>query len=102
MPATHADLLPYNTAQLAKWLDVPILLVMDGSRVENSIGAMVRGYCTWDTATGLNICGIVFNNVRDRDDLAELEAIVNSACPQRCVPPGPEPDNPSISLTLTR
>ena len=87
LPATSADVLPYNTAQLAKWLGVPILLVMDGSRVENSIGAMVRGYCTWDSAAGVNICGIVFNNVRDHDDLAELQAIVRSACPRRCVPP---------------
>lgn len=75
------DLLPYNTAELARWLGVPILLVMDGSKVENSIGAMVRGYCTWDTTTSVNICGIIFNNVRDHEDLAELEAIVNSACP---------------------
>ena len=97
--ATPADLLPYNTAQLAKWLGVPILLVMDGSRVENSIGAMVRGYCTWDTAAGSNIRGIVFNNVRDHGDLAELEAIVNSACPQRCVSSAPRTGHLSVSLT---
>ena len=81
-----SELLPYTTAQLAKWLGVPIVLVMDGSKVENSIGALVRGYCTWDTATGVDLCGIIFNNVRDPEDLAELEAIVNRAClPQRYV-----------------
>lgn len=77
----NADLLPYNTAQLAKWLDIPVVLVMDGSKLENSIGALVRGYCTWDTR--VEICGIIFNNVRDYDDLAELEAIVHSACPTK-------------------
>ena len=86
LPAAEGGLLPYNTAQLAKWLGVPILLVMDGSKVENSIGAMVRGYCTWDTTTSVNICGIIFNNVRDQEDLSELEAIVSSACPRPYVP----------------
>ena len=76
-----AELLPYSTAQLAKWLDIPVVLVMDGSRLENSIGALVRGYCTWDTR--VEICGIIFNNLRDYDDLAELEAIVHSACPTK-------------------
>lgn len=73
------ELLPYNTAQLAKWLDVPVVLVMDGSKLENSIGALVRGYCTWDDK--VEICGIIFNNVRDHDDLADLESIVYGACP---------------------
>ena len=77
------DLLPYNTAQLAKWLNVPVVLVMDGSRKENSIGALVRGYCAWDE--GVEIGGIIFNNVKDSDDLSDLEAIVNSAC-QRKIP----------------
>ncbi len=75
------ELLPYSTAQLARWLDIPVVLVMDGSKIENSIGALVRGYCTWDTS--IEICGIIFNNVRDYDDLAELEAIVHSACPAK-------------------
>ena len=79
----QSDLLPYNTAQLAKWLDVPVVLVMDGSKKENSIGALVRGYCTWDE--GVEIGGIIFNNVKDLDDLSDLEAIVNSAC-QRKIP----------------
>jgi cobyrinic acid a,c-diamide synthase len=76
-----ADLLPYNTAKLAKWLGVPVVLVMDGSRLENSIGALVRGYHTWDPR--VEICGIIFNNVRDLEDLAGLEAIVHSACPHK-------------------
>lgn len=73
------DLLPFSTAQVAKWLNVPVVLVMDGSKLENSIGALVRGYCTWDK--GVRIAGIIFNNVGEQDDLVDLEAIVNNACP---------------------
>jgi len=104
LSAAEGGLLPFSTAQLAKWLGVPILLVMDGSKVENSIGAMVRGYCTWDTTTSVNICGIIFNNVRDQEDLSELEAIVSSACPRPYVPfrsldvdPRPSPSMKSVA-----
>eukprot|EP00889_Picochlorum_renovo_P008125 jgi/Picre1/35155/NNA_002617.t1 len=78
-PGGSEDLLPFSTAQVAKWLNVPVVLVMDGSKLENSIGALVRGYCTWDK--GVRIAGIIFNNVGRQDDLVELEAIVNNACP---------------------
>jgi len=78
------DLLPFSTGQVAKWFNVPVVLVMDGSKLENSIGALVRGYCTWDK--GVRIAGIIFNNVGEQDDLVELEGIVNSACPGHEIP----------------
>lgn len=69
---------PFTTAQVAKLLGAPVILVVDGSVVENSIGALVRGYYTWDP--DLDICGIVFNKLNRVTDVEILSSIVSQAC----------------------
>ena len=50
-----------STAELAKQLDSPVLLVIDGSAMARSAAAMVSGYVKFDPA--LRVAGVLFNRV---------------------------------------
>ncbi|MGQ0812241.1 MAG: cobyrinate a,c-diamide synthase [Nitrospiraceae bacterium] len=50
-----------STAELAKQLDAPVLLVIDGSAMARSAAAMARGYAQFDPA--LRVAGVIFNRV---------------------------------------
>lgn len=50
-----------STAELAKQLDAPVLLVVDGSAMARSAAAMVSGYAKFDSA--LRVAGVMFNRV---------------------------------------
>ncbi|MGJ3250872.1 MAG: cobyrinate a,c-diamide synthase [Elainellaceae cyanobacterium] len=50
-----------STAHIARLLDVPILLVLDCSRLSRSIAALVHGYTTFDRR--LKFAGIILNRV---------------------------------------
>lgn len=50
-----------STAELAKQLDAPVLLVIDGSAMARSAAAMVSGYAKFDPA--LRLAGVLFNRV---------------------------------------
>ena len=50
-----------STAELAKQLAAPVLLVIDGSAMARSAAAMVSGYANFDPA--LRVAGVLFNRV---------------------------------------
>ena len=50
-----------STAELAKQLNAPVLLVVDGSAMARSAAAMVAGYAHFDPA--LRVGGVLFNRV---------------------------------------
>lgn len=50
-----------STAELAKQLDAPVLLIIDGSAMARSAAAMVSGYAKFDPA--LRVVGVLFNRV---------------------------------------
>src|SRR5688572_17988635 len=50
-----------STAEMAKQLDAPVLLVIDGSAMARSAAAMVSGYAKFDP--GLRVTGVLFNRV---------------------------------------
>jgi cobyrinic acid a,c-diamide synthase len=50
-----------STAEIAKWLDAPVLLVVDAAGVARSVAAMVAGFAGFDPA--LSIAGVVCNRV---------------------------------------
>ncbi len=49
-----------STAQMAKWLGLPVLLVVDAKSMARSFAAIVRGFDVFDPAC--RICGVVANN----------------------------------------
>ncbi len=50
-----------STAQIAKWLGLPAVLVVNAGAMARSFAALVRGFCLFDP--DLSICGVVANNV---------------------------------------
>jgi len=50
-----------STAQVAKLLDAPVLLVVDAGAMARSVAAMVHGYASFDP--GLRVAGVVCNRV---------------------------------------
>jgi cobyrinic acid a,c-diamide synthase len=50
-----------STAHVAKLLDAPVLLVVDGSAMARSAAAIVHGFATFDPE--LRVAGVVFNRV---------------------------------------
>lgn len=63
-----------STAHVARLLDLPILLVVDCSRMARSIAALVHGYCSFDSR--LRIAGLVLNRVGSDRHLELLKTAI--------------------------
>jgi cobyrinic acid a,c-diamide synthase len=63
-----------STAESAKQLDAPVVLVVDGSAMARSAAAMVAGYARFDPA--LCVAGVVFNRVESDGHYRLLKAAV--------------------------
>jgi cobyrinic acid a,c-diamide synthase len=50
-----------STAQMAKWLGLPVLLVVDVRAMARSVAAVVKGFATFDP--DLQLAGVVFNRL---------------------------------------
>ena len=50
-----------STAHIARLLDIPIVLVLDCSRLSRSVAAIIHGYTTFDPR--LNFAGVILNRV---------------------------------------
>ncbi len=70
-----------STAQMAKWLNCPVILVVDASSMARSIAALVQGFQTFDP--DLSLEGVIANRVGSQTHarfLAEaMESIPNIA-----------------------
>lgn len=67
-----------STAHIARLLDLPILLVIDCSRLSGSVAAIAHGYCSFDPR--IKVAGLVLNRVGSdrhlyllKDSLASLQ-----------------------------
>ncbi len=89
-----------STAEVAKRLRVPVILVVDGSHMARSAAALVHGYLTFDPA--LRIAGVIFNRVSERHFQLLRNALRSSTdCPALgYLPPDPDVAIPERHLGL--
>jgi cobyrinic acid a,c-diamide synthase len=65
-----------STAEMAKLLGAPVLLVIDGSAMARSVAAMVSGYAKFDPA--LTVAGVLFNRVSGEGHFQLLKEAVET------------------------
>jgi len=65
-----------STAQIAKWLEAPVLLVTDVSGIARSIAAMAQGFSNFDP--DLQLAGVLCNNVGSRGHLDLLRSALKN------------------------
>ncbi|SLM49705.1 Cobyrinic acid A,C-diamide synthase [Nitrospira japonica] len=68
-----------STAEIAKWLKAPVLLVCDASGMARSIAALARGFQTYDGA--LRVAGVIANRIGSRGHLKMLRAAMDGSLP---------------------
>jgi cobyrinic acid a,c-diamide synthase len=61
-----------STAELAKWLSAPVLLVLDASGMARTVGAIATGFAHFDPA--VRLAGLICNRVGSRGHLDLLRA----------------------------
>ncbi|MBN1930298.1 MAG: cobyrinate a,c-diamide synthase [Desulfobacterales bacterium] len=60
-----------STAQMAKWIDLPVVLIVDAKSMARSAAALVQGFERFDQ--DLKFVGVIFNNVASQRHLAYLK-----------------------------
>jgi cobyrinic acid a,c-diamide synthase len=83
-----------STAEMAKLLGVPVVLVVDASAMARSAAAIVCGFESFDAE--LNVAGIIFNNVGGAGHFEYLRQAVEATCRARVL--GWLPSYESIKL----
>ena len=83
-----------STAEMVKWLGLPVLLVVDARSLARSAAAMVKGYAEFDPE--LPLAGVLFNKVGSSSHAAILQEAVHSATGLSCL--GFLPQNPELNL----
>ncbi|MBN2107356.1 MAG: cobyrinate a,c-diamide synthase [Deltaproteobacteria bacterium] len=67
-----------SSVQIAKWLGLPVILIIDGSSFSRSAGAVALGFEQFDP--GVHIAGIIFNKVGSPAHYEMLKAGVQEKC----------------------
>lgn len=60
-----------STAEMAKWLGLPVILVVDASAMARSAAALVHGFRSFDPQ--LRVSGVIFNRTGGRGHLQYLQ-----------------------------
>lgn len=72
-----------SAAQMAKWLDLPVLLVTDASRMARSAAALVQGFERFDP--DLHFAGVLFNHVGSPRHLSYLKEALEGHVSMPCI-----------------
>lgn len=68
-----------STAQMAKWLGLPVILVIDARSMARSVAALVHGFTTFDP--GISWGGIILNRVAGEGHFEYLKDALSSSLP---------------------
>ena len=91
-----------STAEMAKWLNAPVLLVVDAGAMARSAAALVRGFEAFDAK--LTVAGVVFNRIGRVRHAELLRESVREYCASEVVGSLPRDEKiaiPSRHLGLT-
>jgi len=84
-----------SSAEMAKWLDLPVVLVVDARSMARSAAALVHGFCRFDPE--LQPVGVIFNRVGSPGHLDCLKEAMSASLPDIPVLGGiPRDDSVSI------
>jgi cobyrinic acid a,c-diamide synthase len=83
-----------STAELARSLDLPVVLVVNCKALYQSVAAIVNGFVTLDKR--VRVAGVILNNVYSDDQFAFLQEYIEKHCHTACL--GYLPPNPEIAL----
>jgi cobyrinic acid a,c-diamide synthase len=83
-----------SAAEIAKLLDLPVVLVLDAAKSARSIAAVVKGFESFDPA--VRFAGIVLNHVGSDQHYRMLEIAIRSVTATPLL--GPMPMDPAIAI----
>ncbi len=83
-----------STAQMAKWLDLPVVLIVSAKGKARSAAAIVKGFEEFDR--DLKIAGVIFSKTGSLRHYEYLKEAVEQNCKTRCL--GFMPKNDSIVM----
>lgn len=83
-----------STAEAARWLGAPVLLVVDARAQARSAAAVVRGFEVFDP--DLRIAGVVLNRMGGAAHARLVAEAIGAAC--RAAPVGSLADDPALAL----
>ena len=72
-----------STAEMAKWLNLPVILVVNAASMARSAAAMVKGFESFDRE--LNLVAVIFNRVGSPSHLGILKRAVSHFCSVPCI-----------------
>ncbi len=72
-----------STAQMAKWLDLPVVLVVNAKGKARSAAAIVKGFEEFDA--NLKIAGVIFSKTGSARHYDYLKKAVEQSCKTKCL-----------------
>lgn len=87
-----------STAEIAKWLEAPVALVVDAGGMARSVAALVQGFESFDP--DLRVAAAIFNRVGSRGHLDLLRKAMRSPATLGGLPRSPEHAFPERHLGL--
>ncbi len=72
-----------STSEMAKWLNLPVILIVDARSMARSAAAIVQGFENFDK--DLNFAGVIFNRTGSLRHYEYLREAVESACKMPCL-----------------
>jgi len=72
-----------STSQMAKWLNLPVILVVDARSMARSAAAIVQGFENFDK--DLNFAGVIFNRTGSLRHYEYLREAVEATCKMPCL-----------------
>ncbi len=67
-----------SSAEIAKWLNLPVILIVNAQSMARSVAAIIYGFENFDKK--VNIAGIIFNNVSGENHFSYLKESTEKYC----------------------